>query len=61
MILDVQDMEAARARTKTIWSSGDFGKIAESIQTHADEFVARLPITPNLPVLDVAQPLWSNR
>lgn len=54
MTLVTQDIEAARARIKTIWSSGNFGKIAESIQTHADEFVARLPITPNLRVLDVA-------
>jgi 2-polyprenyl-3-methyl-5-hydroxy-6-metoxy-1,4-benzoquinol methylase len=50
----VQDLEAARTRVKTIWTSGDFGKIAESIQTHADEFVARLPVTPDLKVLDLA-------
>jgi ubiquinone/menaquinone biosynthesis C-methylase UbiE len=54
MNLDVQDMESARMRIKSIWSSGDFGKIAESIQTHADEFVGRLPIIPGLRVLDVA-------
>lgn len=54
MTLVASDMEAARNRIKTIWTSGDFGKIAESIQTHADEFVARLDITPNLKVLDLA-------
>ena len=54
MTLDVQDKEAARVRTITTWSSGEYGKIAESIQIHADEFVARLSITPGLRVLDVA-------
>lgn len=48
------DMEAARTRIKTIWTSGDFGKVAESIQGHADKFVAGLPITPGLRVLDLA-------
>lgn len=54
MTLVAQDIEAARARIKTIWTSGDFGKIAESIQTHADAFVAGLPINANMRVLDVA-------
>lgn len=49
-----QDRETARARIKTIWSSGDFGKIAENIQSHADAFVARLNIVPGSQVLDVA-------
>lgn len=54
MTVVTQDVEAARARIKNIWSSGDFGKVAETIQTHADEFVARLAITPNSRVLDLA-------
>jgi ubiquinone/menaquinone biosynthesis C-methylase UbiE len=54
MTVVAPDREAARNRIKMIWSSGDFGKVAESIQTHADEFVARLGITPNLRILDLA-------
>ncbi len=54
MTVTTHDIEAARTRIKTIWTSGDFGKIAETIQTHADAFVATLPITPNLRVLDLA-------
>lgn len=41
-------------RTKTIWSSGDFGKIAKSYEPGAVEFVTRLNIQPNEQVLDVA-------
>lgn len=54
MTVITPDMETARARVKTIWSSGDFGKIAESIQAHADEFMARLQIFPGMRVLDLA-------
>jgi SAM-dependent methyltransferase len=53
MPLEITTLEADRARIKTIWTSGDFGKIAESIQTHADDFVANLPIIPDALVLDL--------
>jgi SAM-dependent methyltransferase len=39
---------------KATWSSGDFGKIAEIIQSGAEEFVDRLDLKPNETVLDVA-------
>lgn len=54
MTLEMTTIEADRARIKTIWTSGDFAKIAESIETHAEEFVARLPIKPDSLVLDIA-------
>lgn len=54
MTLELLDVEADRARIKTIWTSGNFGKIAESIQSHAAAFVDRLTINPYSLVLDLA-------
>ncbi len=45
---------AARTRVKTIWTSGDFSKFAVFIESHAEAFVANLPISPGLSVLDLA-------
>lgn len=54
MTLETSTVEVARTRVKAIWSSGDFGKIAESIQSHADAFVANLPVKSDSLVLDLA-------
>ena len=48
------DINAIKSKMKTIWTAGDFGKIAEIIQQGADEFVERLNIQPGETVLDVA-------
>lgn len=41
-------------RSRTIWTAGDFGKVARSYQAGAAEFVARQQIKANEYVLDVA-------
>jgi SAM-dependent methyltransferase len=48
------DLPALKARQKAIWESGDFGEIAKTIMTVAEEFMARLPLSPGMRVLDVA-------
>jgi 2-polyprenyl-3-methyl-5-hydroxy-6-metoxy-1,4-benzoquinol methylase len=48
------DINAIKSKMKTIWSAGDFGKIAEIIQDGANEFVERLDPKPGETVLDVA-------
>jgi SAM-dependent methyltransferase len=48
------DIDKIKTKMKATWSAGDFGKIAESIQAGADEFIERLNIRPGETVLDVA-------
>ena len=48
------DINAIKSKMKTIWTAGDFGKIAEIIQGGADEFIERLNLKPGETVLDVA-------
>jgi len=48
------DINAIKSKMKTIWTAGDFGKIAEIIQGGADEFIDRLNLKPGETVLDVA-------
>ena len=48
------EMEALKTKLKTVWVSGDFGKIAESFTDGAAEFVGRLNLKPGTRVLDVA-------
>jgi len=48
------DMHALKARIKDTWVSGDYGLIAKSIETGAEEFIARLSVRPGTQVLDVA-------
>jgi SAM-dependent methyltransferase len=38
---------------KTMWMSGDFGKLAELMEKSAEDFVQRLEIKPGMRVLDV--------
>lgn len=48
------EMEALKSRLRATWIAGDFGEIAKSIETGAEEFVARLDLQPGMKVLDVA-------
>lgn len=48
------DLETIKAGSRQTWMDGDYGKIARSIESAAEEFVARRCITPGMRVLDVA-------
>src|SRR5262245_34007330 len=48
------EMEALKARLRSTWMAGDFGQIAKFSNHGAQEFVARLPISPGMKILDVA-------
>lgn len=48
------EMEALKSKLRSTWIAGDFGEIAKSIETGADEFVARLNLKLDMSVLDVA-------
>lgn len=50
----IPDFEALKARLKATWMAGDFGEVAKSIESHAEEFMARRDIKPGMRVLDVA-------
>jgi SAM-dependent methyltransferase len=46
--------DPATARSRAVWTSGDFGRIATAYASGAAEFIARLALTPGERVLDVA-------
>jgi SAM-dependent methyltransferase len=48
------DIETLKARLKATWVAGDFGQIAKMLESHAEEFMARRNIQPEMRVLDVA-------
>src|SRR5258706_12268599 len=48
------EMQALKNRLRATWIAGDFGEIAKSIETGAEEFVGRLDLKPGMKVLDVA-------
>jgi SAM-dependent methyltransferase len=48
------EIEALKGRLRSTWMAGDFGQIAQYSAHAAEEFASRLPITPNMRVLDVA-------
>lgn len=48
------DMEALKARLKSMWMAGDYGHFARYLEPGALEFLARLGITAGQDVLDVA-------
>ncbi|MDQ3750321.1 MAG: class I SAM-dependent methyltransferase [Acidobacteriota bacterium] len=48
------EIEALKAKMKSVWSAGDFGKIALSIESGAEEFIERLNLQKGERVLDVA-------
>jgi SAM-dependent methyltransferase len=50
----IPNLEAVKARQKVTWESGDFGRIARTIENVAEEFMARLPLHAGTKVLDVA-------
>ena len=50
----IPHLKALKAKQKATWESGDFGKIARTIETTAEEFMARLLLKPGAQVLDVA-------
>jgi len=51
---NISHLEAIKARQKATWESGDFGRIARSIEDAAGEFMARQPLRRGLRMLDVA-------
>lgn len=48
------EMDALKSKLRGMWIAGDFGQIAKSIETGAEEFVTRLDLQPGIRVLDVA-------
>lgn len=48
------EMKTLKDRLKATWSAGDYGVVAENLQTSAEEFLSRIPIEKGSRVLDVA-------
>lgn len=48
------EIDTLKAKLRATWIAGDFGEIARSIETGAEEFVARLDLKSGMTVLDVA-------
>lgn len=48
------EMQSLKSKLRGMWIAGDFGEIAKSIETGAEEFVGRLDLKPGMRVLDVA-------
>lgn len=48
------DLDALKAKMRSTWIAGDFGKIAKSIEAGAEDFIARLNLKEGERVLDVA-------
>ncbi|MCA1577473.1 MAG: class I SAM-dependent methyltransferase [Acidobacteria bacterium] len=48
------DMEALKTKLRATWIAGDFGEIAKTYATDAEEFVRGLNLQPGMRVLDVA-------
>jgi SAM-dependent methyltransferase len=48
------DLQAIKARQKATWESGDFGEVARFTMPSAEEFMARIPLRPEMRVLDAA-------
>ena len=40
----IGDFEGLKARLKSTWMAGDFGEIAKSVESHAEEFIGRRSI-----------------
>ena len=54
MTTTLDELQALKTRVKATWMAGDYAKIAEIIQPHADELADRLEIKPGTRVLDAA-------
>lgn len=52
--MNTPNLQAIKARQKATWESGDFGQVAKTIMSAAEQFIARLPLRPGMHVLDVA-------
>jgi len=48
------EIEALKTKLKATWSAGDFGEIAKSYRSGAEDFVNRLNLQAGMTVLDVA-------
>ncbi len=48
------EMESLKARLKATWMAGDYGLIAKSTESGAEEFINRLALKPGTRLLDVA-------
>lgn len=48
------DLQALKTKLRATWIAGDFGEIAKSYATGAEEFVRSLNLQPGIRVLDVA-------
>ena len=48
------EMDALKAKLKSMWMAGDFGQVARIIEAAAEEFIDRLALKPGTRVLDVA-------
>jgi len=48
------ELDPIGERVRATWTSGDFGRIAKGYSLGSGEFIARLGLYPNEPVLDVA-------
>jgi ubiquinone/menaquinone biosynthesis C-methylase UbiE len=48
------ELQAIKAKQKATWSAGNYGKVAENLESSALEFLQRIPIEPGNRVLDVA-------
>ena len=48
------EMESLKARLKATWMAGDYGLVAKSTESGAEEFINRLALPPGTRLLDVA-------
>jgi len=48
------EIEDLKDRLKATWSSGDYGVVARNLETSAEQFLARISITPGSRLLDAA-------
>jgi len=48
------EMESLKARLKATWMAGDYGLVAKSTESGAEEFINRLALQPGTRLLDVA-------
>lgn len=47
-------IEALKEHLRSTWMAGDFGEVAKTVESHAEDFMARRDIEPGMRVLDVA-------
>jgi 2-polyprenyl-3-methyl-5-hydroxy-6-metoxy-1,4-benzoquinol methylase len=48
------ELEALKTKLRATWIAGDFGQIAKSYASGAEDFIKRLKLKPGMRVLDVA-------